>query len=258
MIKFFRKIRKNLINESRTRKYLIYAGGEIILVVIGILIALQINSYYEFNQSRKSEKEYFNRLLTDLKKDSAYYENRLKETNLLISNYQYFIQQSYKVQNTFEEYKNLMKGIDFPPTEVTTQNATYLELVSTGNLSILQNIQLREDIINMYKNIEQYNKHLRDYDTFSQMILANTNYELKILKYLEFHRNALPFDESIMFRKEDWSYINEPASDDFRLFENLVGMYYHKHQLFLFYLNKLIEEINLLINNIEKELNNVG
>ena len=44
MIKFFRKIRQQLLNESKFKKYLLYAIGEIILVVIGILIALAINN----------------------------------------------------------------------------------------------------------------------------------------------------------------------------------------------------------------------
>jgi len=54
MIKFFRKIRKNLLNEGKTSKYLKYAIGEILLVVIGILIALQINTW---NQERLVKQE---------------------------------------------------------------------------------------------------------------------------------------------------------------------------------------------------------
>lgn len=54
MIKFFRKIRQNMIKENRVSKYMLYAIGEIILVVIGILIALQINNW---NENRKSEND---------------------------------------------------------------------------------------------------------------------------------------------------------------------------------------------------------
>ena len=57
MIKFFRKIRHNLINEGKTTKYLKYAIGEIVLVVIGILIALQINNW---NEQRKQKLNYLN------------------------------------------------------------------------------------------------------------------------------------------------------------------------------------------------------
>ena len=58
MIKFFRKIRQKLLSENKFSKYLIYAIGEIILVVIGILIALQINTWNENRKNQKLEKEY--------------------------------------------------------------------------------------------------------------------------------------------------------------------------------------------------------
>ena len=56
MIKFFRKIRERLLSENKFSKYLIYAIGEIILVVIGILIALQINNWNEKRQEANQEK----------------------------------------------------------------------------------------------------------------------------------------------------------------------------------------------------------
>ncbi len=55
MIKLFRKIRQNLLSEGKTGKYLKYAIGEIVLVVIGIVIALQLNNW---NESRKNEEEF--------------------------------------------------------------------------------------------------------------------------------------------------------------------------------------------------------
>ena len=55
MIKFFRQIRQNLIMENNTSKYLKYAIGEIVLVVIGILIALQINNWNEDHKLKNEE-----------------------------------------------------------------------------------------------------------------------------------------------------------------------------------------------------------
>jgi len=62
MIKFFRNIRKNLLNEGKTSKYLKYAIGEIVLVVIGILIALQINNWNEDRIERKEEQKIISNL----------------------------------------------------------------------------------------------------------------------------------------------------------------------------------------------------
>ena len=57
MIKFFRTIRQNLLGEGKTGKYLKYAIGEIVLVVVGILIALQINNWNEDRKARVKEVE---------------------------------------------------------------------------------------------------------------------------------------------------------------------------------------------------------
>ena len=57
MLKFFRNIRKNLISNGKTVNYLKYAIGEIILVVIGILIALQINNWNENRKLLSEEKQ---------------------------------------------------------------------------------------------------------------------------------------------------------------------------------------------------------
>ena len=57
MIKFFRKIRQNMIKDNRTKKYLLYAIGEIVLVVIGILIALQINNANEIQKNKVTESK---------------------------------------------------------------------------------------------------------------------------------------------------------------------------------------------------------
>jgi uncharacterized membrane protein YgaE (UPF0421/DUF939 family) len=56
MINFFRKIRQQLLTENKFSKYLIYAIGEILLVVIGILIALSINNWSQFEKDRVKEK----------------------------------------------------------------------------------------------------------------------------------------------------------------------------------------------------------
>ena len=89
MIKFFRKIRYNLMEQNKTGKYLKYAIGEIILVVIGILIALQINNWNENRKSLISEKATLTKFLRDLQSDSTFFQaniNRIKVIDELHKN----------------------------------------------------------------------------------------------------------------------------------------------------------------------------
>ena len=69
MIKFFRKIRKKLLSESKFNRYLIYAIGEITLVVIGILIALQVNNWNQSQIELRKIKGYAKALISDLESD---------------------------------------------------------------------------------------------------------------------------------------------------------------------------------------------
>ena len=68
MIKFFRKIRQKLLSENKFSRYLIYAIGEIILVVIGILIALQINNRNDLSKLEDKKQLYYDQLLIDISK----------------------------------------------------------------------------------------------------------------------------------------------------------------------------------------------
>ncbi len=71
MIKFFRKIRQNLLMENKTSEYLKYAIGEIILVVLGILIALQINNWNEHKKERDKERAFLKEINLDFKSNKA-------------------------------------------------------------------------------------------------------------------------------------------------------------------------------------------
>jgi hypothetical protein len=77
MIKFFRKIRQNLLSESKFSKYLVYAIGEILLVVIGILIALQINNWNTNKNNRIFELKMLNEISVALKQDYIFFNDHL-------------------------------------------------------------------------------------------------------------------------------------------------------------------------------------
>jgi hypothetical protein len=86
MIKFFRKIRQNLLSEGKTGKYLKYAFGEIVLVVIGILIALQINNWNEKRKDSNKEDQLIDVLITDLQSKKAEFKSDLAIGKSIIQN----------------------------------------------------------------------------------------------------------------------------------------------------------------------------
>ncbi len=76
MLKIYRRIRKKFLDERNAKRYLIYAIGEISLVMIGILLALQVNNWNGNREDRKLEKKYLNSIILDLTSDSINYNNR--------------------------------------------------------------------------------------------------------------------------------------------------------------------------------------
>ncbi|WP_088341930.1 DUF6090 family protein [Robiginitalea sediminis] len=153
MIKFFRRIRQRLLAENRFSKYLLYAIGEIILVVIGILIALQINTWNEYKQNRKLERTFYADLLEDLANDirkfeeqTAFYENRVEQLGWLLQ----------KVRDPQAPIDADAFGQRVEPlyysNEAISYAATYNASESSGVFSTFTNKELLKKITQYYAN----------------------------------------------------------------------------------------------------------
>ena len=91
MISFFRKIRQKLLSQNRVTRYLVYALGEILLVVIGILIALQVNNWNEGRKEKARERELLIFALENIKADSLSLDSILSRTKKIIDVHQNLI-----------------------------------------------------------------------------------------------------------------------------------------------------------------------
>jgi hypothetical protein len=85
MIKFFRHIRQQVIKENRVSRYVLYAIGEIVLVVIGILFALQINNWNSERLARQTIHNYYERMYVEIESEIEVVESFIKEEELIIS-----------------------------------------------------------------------------------------------------------------------------------------------------------------------------
>ena len=106
MIKFFRQIRYNLLESGKTGKYFKYAIGEIILVVIGILIALSINNKNEL----KKNDIVVNLILKQIHSELAYNIKRIDELALDLKKKDSFI---HLIMNNKLDHKNYKRNADF-------------------------------------------------------------------------------------------------------------------------------------------------
>jgi hypothetical protein len=155
MIQFFRHIRQRLLTENKFSKYLLYAVGEIVLVVIGILIALQINNWNENRKENRIEKKYLTNLKHDLQNDSINL-NRLKKIRLnKVSSARNLLMYAQKneVDNIFEIdslYVDVAYWLEHIPN-----NNTFKELISSGNLNIIGNETIKNLLLELSKKNEE-------------------------------------------------------------------------------------------------------
>ena len=138
MIKLFRKIRQKLLSENKFSKYLIYAIGEIILVVIGILIALQINNWNTLKNNSIEAEVIKKSLIVDLKKDSIQLKSSIAKISKDVKQISNLIDRFQSKEASFDTLVAIAQ--DFYPFHSghnTYNNATFESIINTGKLSLL-------------------------------------------------------------------------------------------------------------------------
>ncbi len=152
MIKFFRRIRQNLLSEGNTGKYFKYAIGEIILVVIGILIALSINNWNEERKARNNEQV----LLFQLKQE---FESNLSQLNQKIEMREIMITSAHKLLNMIDDNTLLVNDSIGHYLSFTRMNPTFdpirNNLTVGDKLSLIQNTKLKTLLTNWESNALQ-------------------------------------------------------------------------------------------------------
>lgn len=164
MIKFFRKIRHRLLTENKFSKYLLYAVGEIILVVIGILIALQINNANEARKIRNQEVKYLHNLQVDLNLNVVDLNNYLESGNASIESANKVLE--YYEGKPLEDLNdlNLHATNVYIWYKFTLHDNTYQELVNSGNLGIISNDSIKNELLNLqalYHKLKNEEDHYR-------------------------------------------------------------------------------------------------
>jgi hypothetical protein len=194
MIKLFRNIRKNLLNEGKNTKYFKYAIGEIILVVIGILIALQVSNWNKQNEDRKLEKRHVSELILDLQKDSIFISN--------------FIQRSYKQMESKSKLTDYFEGQQFTEDSLVAYFSSQLkpvpkfnpiittldEMKTTGNIRVIQNFSIRRKILETYNYYTTHINNTEDRYHIQQNALGNLAYAKVPNLFVEFYKTSERLD----------------------------------------------------------------
>ena len=152
MIKFFRNIRKSQLSDGKTGRYIKYAFGEIVLVMIGILLALQVNNWNQERFSKNLEFQYYERLLDDVREERLILESTLN----------YSKQVSEHAKNAILVFENSSGANPDPVANLVdiyqasqlldpySSSSTYKELIASGQINLIQNDSLKTALIRYY------------------------------------------------------------------------------------------------------------
>jgi len=229
-------------------------GFETLVVINGILIAFALDNWNDNRLQNIKETQYLNRLVEDLQADTTYYNDRIASSEALITYHRYFIRTMYQTQQNFKEVEDLFSPLTWNSQHLTTQNATYIELTSSGNLDILNNQELKEAIIEYYRKNEEAGKHIAEFNEHTAQLLANLQIVINNQdKFYNFMNDV--YDGIDFIKNEDWAFMNEPSSQKFLALAHTLIVYRYKHQTFLNQYFKPLKEIaSQLIKDIQKEL----
>jgi len=204
MIKFFRKIRYDLMEKNKTGKYFKYAIGEIVLVVIGILIALSINNWNQDRLDKLQAIGYLKNLAEDLKSDTIQYnlniksyESQIANNSIPLLNDDYKLLEVDSIVVLISGYWAINRTSD--QTFEKIKNAGLIELLGTEEINKAVNDYYNLDIT-LYDYFIEWDKKYTDKDI--DFWFRNSNFESAFPKR-NFSMKSLPFKGSTAKRKED-------------------------------------------------------
>jgi hypothetical protein len=163
MISFFRKIRQSLLRQNKVTSYVAYAIGEILLVVIGIMIALQFNNWNENRKDRMFETEILSLIDQNLSRDSLLLSTELNNAELAIQYTNSILDQVAK--GIYDEQLNIWLGTVISFERFKSQASAYEVLKSKG-IDLLTDNDLQLKLIAYYDeslfNVYQANDDVED------------------------------------------------------------------------------------------------
>jgi len=238
MIKFFRRIRYDQMKKNKTGKYFKYAIGEIVLVVIGILIALQINNWNEVRKTENMGKVYIGEIYTELK-------NEVTNLNGVLLGLQIQYDGTESVLSFFESDDKVIKDtIQFTnnhwaPSKIfiiQRNKNTYDELSGSGQIGLLKNDFLSILLDRFYDNLDMRITNFKEYPLQMRMELRKLTFPIGSVKDAKYD-----FVEDKLTK----AFIQEYLSNE-KVYETLLAIFKTCRFNIKFFKTSLLEAENLI------------
>lgn len=220
MIKFFRKIRQNLIVQGKTLNYVKYAIGEIVLVVIGILIALEVNNWNNERKDLKKENYYLNSIKTSIELSQDELNRVITDAENIYSCadtlYLLLAHKEYdRLKGTFLDSLLFSAG-DY--SKISLNDGGIQEILNTGSLDLIKDERIRIVLASWDERMH----NIRKWEDESQYI--SRNYMEYLIHFIDFSRYELDSLNSVVIPEKLQSLFSDP------MITNYLGQIYATHR----------------------------
>lgn len=238
MFKIFQKVRLRLLDQGKFQKYLTYAAGEIILVVVGILLALQVNSWNEARKAKKLERQYLLNIsseieasLTKLDQALNFNQTTLEHIDNILHHLQEGLSYSSSLDTSFYIYQYfIVPELNFTTYE-TIKNVG-LNSISSHDLRLTISKLYEEDFIFLTNTIRENEKQ------FYQNVM--TQFHIEHFKETSYNNTTTPNDYKNLQHNQKY----------FNILHKLKGIRTYSNFSIENVKNKTINTLNTIKNNI--------
>lgn len=245
MFKFFRQIRQNLINEGKTSKYFRYAFGEIVLIVVGILIAVQISDWNENRKLKRVEIQKLMEISSALEESAQNLEDGIEEESRWMG-YNEVIQDHLNNRKPYHEGLDICFGTYYWNVVIQLSRSAFDQLKSSG-LEIISNVEIRER--NAYVYDVSFDLIQSENQEWDWQLLSNVLMPLDVKLF----RNYFP-EDSQATDDEYAKPLDYEALLDNEEFKNVIGEIMSGRRWNIAYNQEILEEVNQLISDINFEV----
>jgi len=240
MIKFFRKIRQKMLTENKFSKYLIYAIGEIILVMIGILLALQVNNWNQNRIEEKEEKEVIAKLHKDFKENKKVLKEFLVEINNQMNAQESLMNLiGASKEELFKHNLDSIFYVSFGASEMAFADNTLKNIMQSGKLNILKNEKIT-DLLYKWNTLSEIRK--------TRMTKMDNWANDKLIPYL---LSKISFKQMDMTSNYSWTGISKVKPDYYPLFQEITFENYLDNNIWYYQqVKERCQETDKLIDDI--------
>lgn len=253
MISLFRKIRKSLLEKNKVTRYLIYALGEILLVVIGIFIALQLNISNEKNKEDKEATKFITRLLEEVTTNIGHVKSQIDIEDIQIESSRGILAMFNKAENqrSSSELDSLVFNV-LAANSVEFNTGTLVEGQNTGKIAIINSDELRLRLYNLPSVLETVRR---------REAVSSQDVNEQFATFLYEHYNYRNMDNYYSREKGNigdthFKDYNNLVLFESQMFENLIDNRFYNNKSQKMDLQKLLDELQLIEKLINQELQN--